>query len=188
MSVYIDFNIRESDNAREILFNETTGAYNASGNPGGWGSPNDATTDATDPALIVLKVTPPGGTEVSLDLSTSYPTADSTIDFTIRTQDLGLGTDDKFADGAWLFVYEVTTTTQGLITNTQTVLISGQARICVFGLLADININDCDGSDLRRALEAKTYLDAAVASAAVGDIDKFASLLTLINNYCNNAC
>jgi hypothetical protein len=185
MSVYIDFNIRESDNARELLFNETTGAYNASTNPGGWGSPNDAVGTAT---TVELKVTPPGGTETTLDLSASYPTADSTTDFAIRTQDLGLETDAKFADGEWLFVYEVTTSGQGLITNTQTILLSGQARICVFGLLADVNIADCDGSDLRRALEAKTYLDAAVASAAVGDTDKFASLLALINNYCNNEC
>ena len=56
MSLYIDFNIRESDNARELLFNETTGTYNASANPSGWGTPNEATSAAT---AAVLKITPP---------------------------------------------------------------------------------------------------------------------------------
>ena len=183
-SVYIDFNVRESDNAREFLFNETTGTYNGSSNLGGWGSPNDLATAST----VELKITPPGGTQVTLDLSSSFPTADSAIDYTIRTQDLSLGTDLKFADGEWLFVYEVTTPIEGTITNTQTILILGQARICVNGLLANVDLCDCDGSDLRRALEAKTYLDAATASAAVGDIDKFTELLGLINNYCAKTC
>jgi hypothetical protein len=185
MPVYIDFNIRESDNARELLFNETTGTYNASSNAGGWGSPNDAVGTAT---TVELKITPPDGTQVTLDLSTNYPTADSTIDQTIRTQDLSLGTDLKFADGLWLFEYEVTTSGQGLITNTQTILLLGQARICVFDMLADVDLNDCDGSELRRALEANTYLHAAIASASVGDTDKFTELLALIDNYCNNEC
>ena len=184
MSIYIDFNIRESDNAREILFNETTGAYNVSTNPGGWGDAEN-TTDAT---AAVLKVTPPGGTEVTLDLYSTFPTADYTTDNVIRTQDLSLGTDLKFEDGEWLFVYEVTTPLEGVICNTQTILLLGQARICVNCLLADIDICDCDGSDLRRALEAKTYLDAATASAAVGDVNKFKSLVDLINNYCAKTC
>lgn len=185
MSLYIDFNIRESDNARELLFNETTGTYNASANPGGWGTPNEATSAAT---AAVLKITPPGGTEVTLDLYSTFPTTDSTIDNAIRTQDLSLGTDEKFEDGEWLFVYEVTTPLEGTITNTQTILILGQARICVNDLLANVDLCDCDGSDLRRALEAKTYLDAATASAAVGDICKFTELLGLINNYCTKTC
>jgi hypothetical protein len=185
MSVYIDFNVRQSDNARELLFNETSGTYNASSNAGGWGSPNDTVGLAT---TVELKVTPPGGTQVTLDLSTNYPTADSTIDYTIRTQDLGLGTDEKFADGIWLFEYEVTTSGQGLITNVQSVLLLGQARICVYDMLADVDLDCCDGTSLRRALEANTYLYAAIASASVGDTDKFTELLALIDNYCNNEC
>lgn len=185
MAVYIDFNVSESDNAKELSFIETTGAYDPVSNTGGWGAPNEATTDAT---LVQLKITPPDGTEVILDITPDYPTTDRSITKTIRSQDLVTGIDDDILpDGLWLFKYEVTTPIQGLIINCQTILISGNARCCVYGLLADIDLCDCDGSERARALEAFTYYRAAIACAASGNTEKFTELLKLIKTYCESS-
>jgi len=188
-NLFVDFNIQESDNAREFTFFETTGAYNASDNAGGYGSPNDDTTDVT---VAELKVTPPGGTEVTLDLlvlSSSFPTTDSTAEYTFKTQDIGLGTDDQFEDGAWLFKWEITSPNESAtVVNQQTILVSGKARCCVYHMLCEIDLCNCCDADLARALEAFTYYRAAIACAACGNADKFADLITIINKYCNDEC
>ena len=186
MSLYTDFNIKQSDNAKEFTFTETTGAYNASTNVGGWGSPNEATSTAT---AVTLEVTPPGATAaISIDMSASYPTAVSTTEKTIRTQDLSLGTDGEFADGLWIFEYIVTTPLEGALSNKQTIFISGAARCCVYNMLADIDLCDCDGTERARALEAFTYYRSAIACAAVGDSSKFTLILAIIEKYCNPTC
>jgi hypothetical protein len=165
MSIFTDFNISESGNAS---------------------APNEDVGDAT---AATLTVTNPDGTETVLDLFTAatFPKTDKAIEFSINMGDLGGTTDAKFQDGVWTFLYTVTMPIQGTITNTQTVLLSGNARCCVYGLLASVDACgcDCDGSEMKQALEAHTYYRAALACAATGDITKFECLLDIISKYCN---
>ncbi len=192
MALFLNFNIKESDNARELAFTETTGAYDAANNPGGWGAPNPLTSDMETATLSIL---PPGATTAT-DLNlfpSSYPTTSNIQEFIIKSQDLGLGTDVKLPDGLWEMTYTVTDTTPNpdlVYTNNQTIFVSGQARCCVYGLLADTDISccDCDGSDLARALEAFTYYRAAIACAACGNTSKFTEALGIVNNYCDSKC
>jgi len=193
MALFLNFNIKESDNARELSFTETTGTYNASTNPGGWGAPNPVTTDVT--ATATLSILPPSiTTPIVIDLfPSSFPTTDTAQTLVIRSQDLGLGTDIILPDGLWEMTYTVIDTVANpdvTYTNDQTIFVSGQARCCVYGLLAsaDISCCDCDGSDLARALEAFTYYRAALACAACGNTDKFAEALAIVDNYCDNKC
>ena len=190
MALFINFNIKQSDNAREFTFTETTGAYHAANNPGGWGAPNPTTAGAT---AATLSITPPGSTATVLNFFTlvpAFPTTSSSQEFTIKSQDLALGTDVQFADGIWEMTYTVTTAGSVVYTNDQSIFISGKARCCVYGLLADADISccDCDGSDLSRALEAFTYYRSAIACAACGNSDKFTEALAIVNNYCDNKC
>ena len=197
MALFLNFNIKQSDNARELAFTETTGAYNASTNPGGWGAPNPLTSVVT--ATATLSILPPGATVATvIDLfPSSFPTTDKTQEVIIKSQDFipSLGTDAILPDGLWEMTYTVedTVTSPGAIityTNDQTIFISGQARCCVYGLLADADISccDCDGSDLSRALEAFTYYRAAIACAACGNTSKFTEALGIVNNYCDSKC
>lgn len=193
MALFLNFNIKESDNARELSFTETTGTYNASTNLGGWGAPNPVTTDVT--VTATLSILPPGvTTAIVLDLfPSSFPTTDKTQEVIIRSQDLSLGTDTILPDGLWQITYTVIDTVANpdvTYTSDQTIFVSGEARCCVYGLLAnaDISCCDCDGSDLARALEAFTYYRAAIACAANGNTDKFTEALSIVNNYCDNKC
>jgi len=181
MAIFADFNVKQSDNAKELLFIETTGTYNAVSNTGGYGAPNELHSDAT---AAVLEVIIPNGTVFTLNLITSYPTNVTNNEYTIRSQDLGMTANVSLPDGIYNFKYTITLPTQGTVINEQCILISGQARCCVYGLLTTADICDCDGSDMKRALEAFAYYRAAVACAAAGEASKFSDLLTLIGKYC----
>jgi hypothetical protein len=187
MSLFIDFNIKQSDNAKELSFTETTGTYDVSDNTGGWGSPNDTTSD---PTVVTLKITPPDGEETTINMlvpSTGYPTTNKELEYIIKSQDVGLGTDVQLPDGLWIIRYEITTPGEGAsaVFSDQKILISGSARCCVAKLMACIDLDDCDGTDKARALEAWTYYKSAVYCAAVGDEAKFTELLNIVKGYCN---
>jgi hypothetical protein len=185
MAVTLDFNIKQSDNAKTLIFNEITGIYNASTNAGGYGSPNELHSASTK---AELKVTPPGSTTVTtLVLTATFPVNESTTVYNIVTDDItGETADSKFTDGIWTFTYEVTLPSQGLVTRTHKIFISGAARCCVYGMLADLDLTDCDCEPLEkaRALEAFTFYRSLIATAACGNSTKFTDLLTLVNKLC----
>lgn len=193
MALYLNFNVKQSDNARELAFTETTGAYNVSDNPGGWGAPNPIISNQNAAEITIL---PPGATIATVLnlLTVSFPTIDNTQEFIIKSQDVGLGTDEILPDGLWGIKYTVSgVNSAGTVdsyTNSQIIFVSGQARCCAYGLLADTDISccDCDGSDLARALEAFTYYRAAIACAACGNGDKFTEALAIVMNYCDDKC
>ena len=188
MALTLDFLIKQSDNSRELTFTETTGSYVAGSNPGGWGSPNATLAQATS---AVLTITDPDDEVYTLDIEPdSFPTNDSTQELTIRTQDLGLTADGKFTDGKWTFLYTVVANAV-TYTSTQIILLSGQTRCSVFGLLASADVSactDCDGSELARALEAYTYYRMAVAAAACGNSTKFQEIIDVLDKYIDSDC
>lgn len=187
MGLSLDFNIRQSDNARELSFTETTGIFNNPNNLGGWGAPNDDTNEAT---TVSIKVTPPDMPEVTINMlvpATGFPTTNKNLEYIIKSQDVGLDTDVELPDGIWTIKYEIVSPGEGNIpiSSIQKILLSGQARCCVMKLLADVDLCDCDGTDKARALEAFTYYRMAISCALRGDEGKFLELLEIIKKYCN---
>ena len=182
----LDFNLLESDNSRELAFKNTTGAYNVSSNPGGYTSANLSAITTS-----VLTITDPDEEVYTLNIfPDGFPTTDTTKERTIRTQDLGLTADEQFTDGKWIFTL---TETAGATTytTTQIILLLGQTRCSVFGLLSGTDVSactDCDGSDLARALEAYTYYRMAVAAAACGNSTKFQEIIDVLDKYIGDSC
>ena len=127
MGLQLDFNIRESDNTKELRFIETTGLYNAVSNPGGYGVLNDFPSSAT---IVTLKITPPNGTQVAIDMLipvSGFPTFDKNVEYIIKGQDLGIGTDVNLPDGVWDVTYEVTTPGEAsMVVDIQKIFISGR--------------------------------------------------------------
>ena len=180
MGLQLDFNIRESDNTKELRFIETTGLYNAVSNPGGYGVLNDFPSSAT---IVTLKITPPNGTQVAIDMLipvSGFPTFDKNVEYIIKGQDLGIGTDVNLPDGVWDVTYEVTTPGEAsMVVDIQKIFISGRARCCVNNMLCDVDLCDC---------EASAYLQVAKACGGCGDAVKFTETLKIISNYCNKCC
>ena len=189
MGLQLDFNIRQSDNTKELRFTETTGLYNAVSNPGGYGVLNDLPAAAT---IVTLKITPPGGVEVPIDMLipvSGFPTFDKNVEYIVKGQDLGIGTDSNLPDGVWNVTYEVTTPGEvSMVTDIQKIFISARARCCVNNMLCDVDLCDCDGTQLAQALEASAYLQVAKACGGCGDSVKFTDTLKIISNYCNKCC
>ena len=55
MGLIVDFEIDETDGCRQWLLSDTAGVYDATTNPGGWGSPNPATTDNSTITFLIKK-------------------------------------------------------------------------------------------------------------------------------------
>lgn len=188
MGLSLDFNIKQSDNAKELRFTEQTGAYSSPNNIGGWGAPNALTAGPHN--IIDILVTPPNSPEVTINLISpvsGFPTTNKSLEKIIKSQDVGLDANVELPDGIWIIKYEVETPGEGesSIFCNQKILLSGQARCCVYGLLAKVELCDCDGSDKARALEAWTYYRMALACALTGDEGKFLELLEIVKSYCN---
>lgn len=192
MAVVVNFEIEQSDNAKKLIFKETTGLYDALLNTDGWETPNDTAVGGT----ATLTITPPGGTATEYDSTdiaglASFPTSNAALELEITTDDLNTGEDAKHADGVWTFLYTVTAASTTVYTVEHKVFISGSIRCCVYKKLAAIDTVDCDCDSTEKsyALQAFTYYRSLIANAACGNEDKYTELLALTNKLCStNKC
>jgi|TARA_R110002126_G_scaffold159053_1_gene306349 hypothetical protein len=187
MSVLLNFNIEETDNSKILNFKETTGAYDALNNTDGWGAPNEATTDAV---TTTLTITDPSATVTILTSAelaglASFPNSNTGLILQITPEVIGGVIDSKFTDGLYTIAYEVITATT-TYNVTHKVFVSGQARCCVYGMLGDVDLGNCDctSADLADALEAYTFYRSLIANAACGNETKYTQLLGIISKLC----
>jgi hypothetical protein len=207
MAVVLNFVIEQSDNAKKLIFGETTGAYDASLNTDGWGTPNEDTSDEAVSSATSLTITPPAADGSAQDPATagttytgtnpkwlalinSYPTTDTGLELEITSQMLGGDTDEKHPDGVWTFKYEITTGTQTYTTEHK-VFVSGSIRCCVNKKLAAIDTVDCDCDSTEKsyALQAYTFYLSLLANADCGNEDGYKDILSLTRKLCStNKC
>lgn len=207
MATVLNFEIEQSDDAKKLIFKETTGAYDASLNTDGWGSPNEATSDEAVNTATALTITPPaadgsaqdpttagttytGATILWTALDASFPTTNTGLELEITTDMLGSGADGVHTDGVWTFTYVIVTATT-TYTTTHKVFVSGSIRCCVYKKLAAIDTVDCgcDSTEKVYALEAFTFYRSLIANAACGNETKYKELLALTRKLCSsNKC
>jgi len=180
MATDIKFSIYEAPNCKTITFIETTGEYNVSSNPNGWGTPNEETSDAT--AATLTLVGPDGTTYPSIDLEalSSFPKDDST-EVVINSTDL-LSTMTSFVDGQWKITYSVTTSTT---TYTKTVMFFFTCQIekVIDKLLAKLDINDCEckPGQIEEILKLTAYADAMKYAIGGGNLTEANEILKTLN-------
>lgn len=184
MAVQLSFDVCMSPDCKLLSFTEETGVYDATNNIGGWGTPNEATTDATN---ATLTITDTDDVSTVLTLYSQFPSSTDTVSRNINMDDIGGAIGDKFPDGLYTFLYTVTTATT---TYTQTIkkLFFCQAACCVSQLFADITDEDCDCQEEAedKALKAFTVLQALKYNAHCGKEDRFDNLLTILDKLCNS--
>ncbi len=189
MANQIYFTVCMSGNCDLLTFKETTGAYSGT-NLMGWGSPNKATTDAESAVLTITNTTGIITTVNLFSKSPSWPTSDTTQEYTITPSDLGYTT-TKFPDGVYTFLYTVKRTTATAFTFTQTVqqLFYCNASCCVNTLFANIDDWECECNDIKiqEAYQIDIMLRALSRAAKCGNTTSFTNTLTLINNLCSTS-
>lgn len=181
MAVELKFSICEATDCKSLTFKELTGSYDAATNTGGWGAPNELTTDAINATLSITD--PSGVTYTDVDLfSSSFPKTDPNAGVVISPP----STLTKFSDGFWEFTYSVTTGTT-TYTAYQKLFLFCEVEAEVCSMISKLDVDDCtcDLEKVNRALQANAYLKAlmyAIGSANECSVDDiYASLKRLID-------
>lgn len=186
MALILNFEICQSSDCQDLSFSETTGAYNATYNVGGYGSPNITLGSVI---TAVLTSTSPDGTIYTTNLFThGFPTDDLTDDSYV----ISLTGDTALEDGKWTFTYTITTES-ATYTKTITKLLYCNAKCCVAEMLSALQLLDCDccdkDLDYENYVKAWTFLQSLINAAECGDINSFTKILKIINKLCKNkAC
>jgi hypothetical protein len=183
----------QSSNCKIITLTETTGAYNVSNNPGGWGAPNPE-TNSLDSLQVII--TTPANTPYTFTTIAGWPDVTGNVEanFSIGSngaiQNNSNGT-TAFSDG----IYTVQYTVNGTIapntytaTTTQQFLLTCQIRCCIdkmFHLASQSDCTDCKNEKLSNALEAEAFLKAAEYDAACGKIEMAKKHLAKAQWICN---
>jgi hypothetical protein len=196
-NLQLGIHLCQTSNCKTIKFSETTGEYNASSNPGGWGTPNPEVGDVTS---TVVAFTLPSGTISTFDSAelgvlnpfAAFPDDTGTLEVSLTMANFGGAATSAFADG----VYSITYTVNGNVgvntytaTVTQTFFLTCQIRCCIdkmFHLASQADCTDCKPEKLNNALEAESYLKAAEFAAACGKLEMAKKHLAKAQWICNN--
>lgn len=193
MSNVIKLGVCLNCSTSKFTFTDATGAHNATLNPTGWGGGNDV--DISDVEVSTILITSPSGTSYGpYDISDSIPNIDGT-ELVIDPSDI-LGEDEgeSYSDGFWTFDWNV----KGVYGNDDTpfnfrcvkkVFGTCTVECCVDRLNADMDPTcGCSDNGTKKALNAHLTLVAAKASACCGSETRANTLLTKLQDICNNNC
>lgn len=183
-NLQLGIHLCQTNNCKTLKLSETTGVYNISTNPGGWGSPNPIIGNAT---RVRIEVLTPSTTTYNFDsdpgdpdyfpallpLGTYFPDDTGTLEFQLTASNLG----GSVADGIYSVTYKVYGTISGndyIETVTQTFLLTCNIRCCIdklFSIASQSDCSDCKNEKLDKALEAESFLKAAEYAAACGKLN-----------------
>lgn len=185
MALEISFQICQSNTCNSLTFVETTGAYNATSNPTGWGAPNATLASVTS---AELEITLASGDSYTIDLLATglFPTDDTTFEYELTNSDFGYTNGAKIDDQIITFVYTVVANGT---TYTQTVYQAFycQVQCCVYSMFKDLNVT-CDAclTSKTKAIDAYLLLKGLIYSANCGNTTNFNSQLATLQKLCLN--
>jgi hypothetical protein len=206
MAVALGIHICQTSNCKVLKFSETTGAYNAITNPGGWATgpynavtnPNPQTSNVNTGSLVIVNPSNVTSTITFAQLSAAgFPTDDSSIELDLFNGVSTIGVTgpsaSAFPDGMYSFTYNLSGSYgPGPIdfdyTVTQSVLLTCQTRCCIdkmFHLASQSDCTDCKNEKLNNALEAEAFLKSAEYAAACGKIEMAKKNLAKAQWICN---
>lgn len=194
MALKLNFSVCTENSCKNFTFIETTGTYDATTNPTGWGAPNSLIAWATAATLDIYK---PGNTTTTPDLTIdlfavtpdNWPTTDNTLEYLITNTVLGVS--GKLTDGFWKFVYSVTVQevdTIKVYKQTKYIATTCNAKCCVDGLFAEIEDFECDCMEaaINKAITAQAIYKAMESAGKCGNLTKFNKLKSMLTRMCNN--
>lgn len=189
MAFQLNISATLSSNNKAILLEDTTGVYNSSSNPTGWGTPNPLTSDAAE---VTITITDPDGTDYVFDSTTTpatMPTFPNTTGTTITIPNTSVGqvAADWIQDGLWYVKYHVLLNNNDEYERTQLFLFHAAANCCVDRLLARIDgcCDECDEAKLKAVTTAFMTLQAAQRAANCAKPNQAQKLLDKVNFICN---
>lgn len=179
-----------SDDCKTIYFFDKTGAYDASTNTTGYGSPNPLTTDFTTATLTITL----GGATVSLtpiSIIASFPTSNTALAWQVTAASLGM---TSFPIGLTRVTYNISGRSGGVAvaySATTLFLCDCSIECCLENKLIDIIKNppcgcDCEEDErIINALYIEALLQGACAGTECGDTTSVNTTITTLQTKCN---
>jgi len=191
MALIPKINVCLKSNCTELLIQDTTGAYDPTTNPGGFGAPNIALGSVTS---ALLTITLPDSTSVTFDILSILNSPPTIVDgrFTIDTYDMGdFSSSGKFPDGIYEFEYLI----DGLYSYHSKTYFFCQTMCCVDKMFAKVAENACGcNCDLDKLIKKALFAEAILLSASksgfsCAQFDKTQKLIDMAKRYCDfNDC
>lgn len=188
MALDLKINITQADNGAFITLYDTTGAYDAGTNPGGYGAPNPATTDLNAATLQLYKMNEDGSyTSVygptSVYTAGVFPTDDTTYGLDI-TLDL--------EDGYYKAIYTVT---DGAVSPEENYSVTdyftfyADARCCFKQKALKVENCKCGCSEVKLSLiEMHIAIEAIETAAADDNAVNVYNAIAYANRLCGCDC
>tara|TARA_R100000406_G_C3106670_1_gene123335 strand:- start:1032 stop:1631 length:600 start_codon:yes stop_codon:yes gene_type:complete len=186
----ISFSAHESCDSQNIVFTDTTGAYDPVTNTTGWGAPNFPLSVVQD---AEINITDPSGTLYQLEwgiFGATLPNANNNS-FMINMSMLGGTANTTMTQGLYNIEYRILVAEQGgagtWITARKFVFCYSTIKCCVHKMLAALDICDdcpCD-SEKQNALEAYTLYKAMLYASSCGSITKADKIFKQVSRLCN---
>lgn len=163
-------------------FTETTGLYDVTSNPGGYGAPN-ATTGASTGSLVVKDLT----NDVTYDAITITPSSSNGITYITEAmlEVAGVAISD-IADGIWSFTYTVTSASVDYTTEYRTLVIKEiNCRMTALSLkYADKSCGCCNNRSFRELfVEAHALYASLCASVTCGNVALINEQITFLETF-----
>jgi len=186
MAVILSFEICQSGGCNSLVFKETTGAYNETTNPNGWGAPNEATSDALT-AMLTIDLA--DGSQYTIDLFATgdFPTINTAFEYQILPTEIGYSADtDQIDDQIITFTYTVTTES-GTYTQVVSQAFYCQVQCCVNTMFVNLDFDcDCNKDQVDLALKAFAMLQGLKQASGCGNASNFNNILAQLNKLCAN--
>lgn len=214
MALELSLSYSQSNDAKSIVFTDSTGDYDAVDNTGGWGFPNEAYEDIVDSEtasnyhlLLIATVTDKTGTSITYDAINLYDVAETTpftetgdLTWTFNASDFVVGdnamgtSEDELTDGIWDITYKLTDASDSDSTVailSQKILVDGSVRLVVYNKLREVPKDyDCEyyqrSQEIMEALLAYTYLSAIDASATISEESDLITMLYSLDKICTD--
>ncbi len=214
MSLILEHTIEENDDGCLTWdFVDSTGAYVAVTNVGGYGTPNVASSAITSATILIIPhgyttgytftftiasnvitactVTAPDGTitTITADLtSTVFPftTADP---FVIIGEWLGYGEDSQITSSTYYFEYNVTDGSATYTSSADRVIVC-QVCCCVRNAQADLDATECscESPTIEKVMRSQMFLDSAIWAMENGEVEKSYTNLMAAKTLCEGGC
>jgi hypothetical protein len=160
---------------------DTSGEYDETLNPTGWGTPN---AELEDVSSAILEITYPNGTTVEQDVTDTVREEGTFPDLYILNP---IGT--TFPDGIYSILYTVVMENTTVYTATSYISIDCTIACCVEKMFAELPNKMCDTCNyteyVDNALLAEALLLAYRSACSCGDSTKANSLLVSLQKICD---
>jgi len=167
------------ENNTLLQLTDATLAYSL-GNLGGFGTPNDASTDITSATILI---TFPDSSTQTVDV-TSQISAGVVVGKYVFTN----VTPDSTIDGLYTFLYTITSPS-GTVTFTLYKLFLGHIRCCLDKLWTQVPDKMCSECEtdtfIDRCLTAEGYYNSLVSMGGCGQLTTITKILTQIQTLCD---